>query len=80
MVDLPGVKIIQEWHHQALAQIDLHQGHGYILPALDRGHLLQHGQRTAVLHLVRSKTEVKRRHTADLDKEIFCYLEPPQNE
>lgn len=53
VVDLPGVKVIQEGHHQALAQVDLHQGHCHILTALDRGHLLHHGQSTAILHLLR---------------------------
>lgn len=53
VVDLASVKVIQEGHHQTLTQVDLHQGHGHILPALNRGYLLQHGQSTAVLHLVR---------------------------
>lgn len=51
LVDLPGVEVIKERHHQALAEVDLHQGHGDILPALHRGHLLQHGQSAAVFHL-----------------------------
>lgn len=53
VVDLAGVKVIQEGHHQTLTQVDFHQGHGHILPALHRGYLLQHGKSTAVLHLVR---------------------------
>lgn len=53
VVDLAGVKVIQEGHHQTLTQVDFHQGHGHILPALHRGYLLQHGQSSAVLHLVR---------------------------
>lgn len=53
VVDLPGVKVIQERHHQTLTQVDLHQGHCHILPAFNCCHLLQHGQSTAILHLVR---------------------------
>lgn len=51
VVDLAGVEVVQEGHHQALPQVDLDQGHGHVLPALHRGHLLQHGQGAAVLHL-----------------------------
>ena len=53
VVDLPRVQVIQERHHKALAQVDLHQGHCHILTALNRGHILQHGQSAAVLHLGR---------------------------
>ena len=53
MVDLPGVKVIQKGHHQALAQVDLYQGHCHVLSALNCGHLLQHGQSSGILHLVR---------------------------
>lgn len=78
MVNLPGVKIIQEWHHQALTQVDLHQGHGYILPALDRGHLLQHGQRTAVLHLVRSGLRSNQDTLLTLTKRFFVIWNPTE--
>lgn len=54
-VDLSGVEVIEEWHHQALPKVDLHQRHCNILPALHRGHLLQHGQGTAVLHLFKGR-------------------------
>lgn len=72
VVDLPGVKVIEEWHHQALAQVDLHKGHCHILPALNRGHLLQHGQSTAFLHLERRGCRLW--HVADIGN-VFLLLE-----
>lgn len=69
VVDLPGVKVIQKRHHQALAQVDLHQGHCHILPALNCGHLLQHGQSTTILHLVRGG--LRSWHAAAMAKEFF---------
>lgn len=51
VLDLSGVEVIEEWHDQTLTEVDLHQGHCHVLPALDGGNLLQQGQSTAVLRL-----------------------------
>ncbi len=68
-MDLSGVEVVQEGHHQTLTQIDLDQRHGHVLPAVHRRHLLQQSQRAGLIHLT-----AEEQFTQERQEEEFNWL------